>query len=553
MKQVSQKFAAFLVAAGTWNICFAQGAASGGGADGSRLVLVAIIALVLALVFAVIVVTADNLIRIKGRQLGFDEQKSGSLALFPAITDLFGSKRPSYAVDAPFIELKGGHSILLEGQVTSTEVQGISVNTFAVQPPDFRGIAPIPKMLVEPGQEVKAGDPLFYDKANPEVMFVAPVSGEIVSVNRGEKRAITEVVILADKEGVSYREFPSVDVQTASREELVAHLTASGVWPMIRQRPYQVLADPSQTPRDIFVSTFDSAPLAPDSAVLVKGREAAFQKGLEVLSALTDGYVYLGLDARGDTAPAKVFTGAQGVRKVWFKGDHPSGNVGIQIHHIKPVNAGDVVWTLDIQGVISIGQLIIGNRYDASRVVALCGDELTENVYVKTFQGAHIADLVQGRLREESSVRLISGDVLSGTKKAPDSFLGFFDDQITAIEEGDYYENFGWLVPTKARPTVSSSYFSSLFKDFHYHADTNTHGERRAFVVTGKYEDVLPMDLYPQQLLKAILVRDFEQMEGLGIYEVVEEDLALCEFVCTSKQPVQEILREGLEEMRAQG
>ena len=552
MKQVSHKFAALLLFLTTWQSLLAQDATGGSGADGSRLVLVAIIALVLALVFAVIIVTADNLIRIKGRQMGFDEQKSGSLALVPSIRELMHSKRPSYVGKAPYVELRSGHNILLEGEVSGTDVHAVQVNTFAVRPPDFRGIAPIPKMLVEPGQEVKAGDPLFFDKSNPDIMFVAPVSGEVVSVNRGEKRAITEVVILADKEGVSYKEFPSIDVEKASRDELVHHLMGSGIWPMIRQRPYQVIANPDVTPRDIFVSTFDTAPLAPDAGIQVKGRESAFQKGLDVLTRLTDGYVYLGLDARGVEAPAAAFTEAEGVRKVWFNGAHPAGNVGIQIHHIQPVNAGETVWTLDVQSVISIGQLIIGNRYDASRIVALTGDEFTENIYIKTAQGANIGDLIDGRLHD-GPVRLVSGDVLSGMKTTPEGFLGFFDDQITAIEEGDYYENFGWLVPTKARPTASTSYFSSIFKDFRYHADTNTHGERRAFVVTGKYEDVLPMDIYPQQLLKAIMVRDLEQMEGLGIYEVVEEDLALCEFVCTSKQPIQEILREGLEEMRAQG
>jgi Na+-transporting NADH:ubiquinone oxidoreductase subunit A len=551
LKQVLKFFQGLLLTTFISQPLFAQGAGEA-ASDGSRLVLVAIISLVLALVFAVIVVTADNLIRIKGRQIGFDEEKNGSLNLFPSLTDLFRGSRPGYAKQHPFFDLRSGHDILLEGQVTDSAVHDAQVNTFSVQPTDFHGIAPIPKMLVETGQEVKAGDSLFFDKSNPDIMFAAPVSGEVVAINRGEKRAITEVVILADKDGISYREFPSIDLSNTTREALQAHLMGSGVWPMIRQRPYLVLADPNRVPRDIFISTFDTAPLAPDAAVLVKGREDAFQKGLDALALLTDGHIYLGLDGRGEEPPSQAYTEAQGVRKVWFKGAHPAGNVGVQIHHVKPINGGETVWTLDVQAVISIGQLLLGNRFDATRIVALTGDECTENNYVRTAIGANIGDLVQDRLNE-GPVRIISGDVLTGTKKELTGFLGFFDDQITAIEEGDYYENFGWLVPTKARPTASSSYFSSIFGDFRYHADTNTHGEKRAFVVTGKYEDVLPMDVYPQQLLKAILVRDLEQMEGLGIYELVEEDVALCEFVCTSKQPIQEILREGLEEMRAQG
>lgn len=529
----------------------AQEASGDSGADGSRLVLVAIITLVLALVFAVIVVTADNLIRIKGRQVGFGDEESDSLSLIPSLRDIFRSKRPAYTDNAPFVELHDGHDILLEGEIESTRIEPLQVNTFAVQPTDFNGIAPIPKVMVEVGQEVKAGDSLFYDKSNPDIHYAAPVSGEVAAINRGEKRAITEVVILADKKGVSYRELPAMDPAKADREELLKHLMGSGVWPMIRQRPFQVVADPAITPRNIFISTFDTAPLAPDLNVIVEGQEQAFQKGLDALAKLTDGHVYLGMDGRKPEPPARAFTEAQGVRKVWFRGPHPAGNVGIQIHHIKPINQGDTVWTVDVQSVISIGKVFLENRFNATRIVALVGDELQEPKYASTYLGANVKDLVDDNLKEEH-VRFVSGDVLSGVRKDEDGFMGFFDDQLTVLEEGDYYENFGWLLPTKARPTTSNTYLSSFFGGLRYHADTNTHGERRAFVVTGRYDEMLPMDLYPQQLLKAILVKDLEQMEGLGIYEVVEEDLALCEFVCTSKQPVQEILREGLEEMRAQ-
>ena len=247
-----------------------------------------------------------------------------------------------------------------------------------------------------------------------------------------------------------------------------------------------------------------------------------------------------------------MFTEATGVEKRWFRGPHPSGNVGIQIHHIDPINAGDVVWTAGVQEVCSIGALFTDNRFDARRRIALTGAELAKTCYVDTYLGAHVKPLVDGNLKEHH-VRVVDGDVLSGKQVVPDDYMSFHGDQITVLLEGDYYEPFGWLLPLSPRPTTSGTIPTALLPKLKYRANTNTHGERRAYVVSGRYEKVLPMDMYPQQLMKAILVKDFERMEGLGLYELAPEDVALCEFVCTSKMPVQKITREGLDILREQG
>lgn len=532
-------------------LSFAFTASAQSSGDSSNYLLYALVAIAALILIAVILQVSDNLLRIEAKQMGAD--KSGeSFSLFPSLSKMFTPAPPDYVADAPIHRLKRGHDIALQGEAQDIIDDTVQVNTFAIQPKNFVGMSPIPKVTVEIGANVKAGDTLFFDKKRPEVKYAAPVSGEVIAVNRAEKRSIAEVVILKDKE-MEYRTFPSFDLDNGSKEELINYLLEGGVWPLIRQRPYNMVADPTEVPVNIFVSTFDSAPLAPDLNLLVQGKEAAFQKGLDVLNKLTGNSVYLGLDAREGREPADAFKHATGVEKNWFSGPHPSGNVGIQIHHTMPVDAQKKAWTVDVQGVITIGKLLSDGIYDASRIVAVVGAEIENPKYVRTYQGANIEDLVKGNIKE-GSVRLVSGDLLSGATKNGEGYLDFYDDQVSTIEEGDYYEMFGWLVPIAPRPTTSRTFPNFLYPaDYKFKPDTNTHGEKRAFVVTGRYESVLPMDIHPQQLMKSILVNDFERMEGLGIYELVEEDVALCEFVCTSKQPVQSILREGLNSMIEQG
>lgn len=506
-------------------------------------------ALALLIVIYIIVQVSENLMAIEAKRLGAD--KSGAnFSLFPQMRELFNAKQPGYVGGEPLFTLHKGFDINLEGEAAPQINTKVKASTYAVLPANFRGNSPIPKMEVEVGAIVKAGDPLFHDKSQPDIKYCAPVSGEVIAINRGEKRAIKEVVILADMD-MQYREFKAPDLGKCTREELVRFLLDSGVWPMIRRRPFDIIPDPTEVPRDIFISTFDTAPLAPDLNFVVEGKGAAFQKGLDVLGHLTSGKVFLGLDARGDNPPSAVFTQATGVEKYWFRGKHPAGNVGVQIHHIKPINTGDSVWVMGVQEVITLGTLFTEGRFDTARVIALTGAELEAPQYVKTYLGASISDLVKGNLKGKH-VRIISGDVLTGEHKAENGFLNYWDDQVTVIEEGDYYELFGWLIPGSLRPSLSRTYPNFLIPGAKFKADSNTHGEKRAFVVTGQYEEVLPMDIYPQHLMKAILAGNFEKMEGLGILELSEEDIALCEFACTSKQPLQHILRQGLDMMREQ-
>lgn len=510
-----------------------------------------VLATVVILFFGVMIQVSDNMLAIEAKRMGVKEQPEG-FSIFPSLTDIFPSKKPDFVGEEEhLIRLKQGHDILLEGAAEPKIEEARGVTTYAVTTSDFIGISPIPKMIVEVGDTVQAGDPLFYDKKRPEIIHTAPVSGEVIDIKRGAKRAIREVIILADKE-IQYKSFEVPDLEQAKREDIVQFMLESGAWTFLRQRPYNTTPDPEVIPRDVYISTFDTAPLAPDLNLVVKGREVAFQKGLDLLGKLTTGGVYLGLDGRKNAEPAAAFTQATGVQRNWFAGKHPAGNVGVQIHNIDPIVAGEVIWTPTVQDVIVLGELFLSGKYDTSRLVALTGAELKEAKYVRTHLGARLEELLKDNLANDH-IRIISGDVLSGIQRSKEEFLGVFDDQITVVEEGDDYEAFGWLLPIKPRPSVSGTFPTTFIPGMTFKAETNTHGEKRAFVVTGLYERMLPMDIYLQNLMKSTLIGDFEQMEGLGIYELVEEDVALAEFACVSKQPLQHILRDGLDKMRAEG
>lgn len=526
--------------------------AQGGEGELSNWFVYLILATVVILFFVVMIQVSDNMLAIEAKRMGIQDKTGRNFSLFPSFTDLFPKKVPAFVGEGEhLVALKQGHDILLEGAAANETKPAQSVTTYGVTITDFIGISPIPKILVEVGDQVKAGDPLFFDKKRPEIIHTAPVSGSVVEIRRGAKRSIQEIIIRADEE-MQFRAFDVPALETTSREDIVAFMLQSGAWTFLRQRPYNTMPDPQVTPRDIFISTFDTAPLAPDLNLVVAGREAAFQKGLDVLAQLTGGSVYLGLDGSKGTEVAAAFTQATGVVKNWFAGKHPAGNVGVQIHNTRPVSAGEVIWTPMVQDVITLGELFLTGQFNTTRLVALTGAELKAPQYVQTYLGANLGELLQDNLANDH-IRIISGDVLSGTQRSAEAFLGIFDDQVTVVEEGDDYEMFGWLLPIKPRPSVSGTFPTSFFPNMSFKADTNTHGEKRAFVVTGLYEQMLPMDIYPQHLMKSILVGDLEQMEGLGIYELVEEDIALAEFACVSKQPLQAILRDGLDKMRAEG
>lgn len=441
------------------------------------------------------------------------------------------------------IKIKKGLDIRLKGKAEKIMVKAEKAEYYAVKPIDFKNIRP--KLTVKVGDSVKAGTVLFYNKYLPDVRFTSPVSGLVHAVNRGERRAILEVVIEPDQD-MQYESFLKADPKTLSREQITENLLKSGLWPMIRQRPYGIIANPADKPKSIFISAFDTAPLAPDNDFIVKGNVEDFQAGIDAILKLTDGKVHLNVNA--DYPPSDVFTKTQSVQINKFTGPHPAGNVGVQIHHLDPVHKNSLVWTINPQDVITIGRLFLKGVYDASRIIALTGSEVLHPRYFKTMIGATIKNIIANNTAT-GNLRYISGNPLSGTKIPFDGYIGFYDSQVTVLPEGDKYEFFGWGMPGLNKFSASRAFFSWLNADKEYVIDTNYHGGERAYVMTGQYEKVVPMDILPVHLIKSIMVEDIEKMESLGIYEVIEEDFALCEFVCTSKIEVQSILKKGIELM----
>lgn len=443
------------------------------------------------------------------------------------------------------IKIKKGKDIHLVGVAQQTSSTRTVSSSFAIKPTDFKNL--VPKMVVKAGEELKAGDVLFQDKTNPDVKFTAPVSGEVAEIVRGERRAIQEVRILADSE-TKYKSFevPS----TLNAENVKALLLDSGLWAFMVQRPFGSIADPTATPKAIHISCFDSAPLGVDYNYTLGNDGDAFAKGLEAIKALTEGTVHLNINGNGTNAP--MFTEAKGVQINSFSGSHPAGLVGVQIHHTDPINKGDVVWTINPQHVVFIGRLLNTGKLDLSQHVAIAGSDVKNPQYVNTVLGVNVEAITKDNV-SNTNTRYISGNVLTGSNIGANGYVGYFDHLVSIIPEGNEYEFMGWLFPSYPRPTISNSLPISKFLKKSFVANTNPHGEERAFVMTGEYEKVLPMDVMPVQLLKSILAQDLEAMENLGIYEVIEEDLALCEFVCTSKIDVQKILSDGLELMAEEG
>lgn len=440
------------------------------------------------------------------------------------------------------ITLRKGLDINLQGKPEDSVADAPLASEYALSPLDFEGVTP--KLLVKAGDRVKAGTPLFFNKYNERVLFTSPVSGTVAAVNRGEKRKVLSVTVTPDAVQC-YEEFAKPDLKKASREEIVCLLLRSGLWPMIVQRPYGIIADPNDTPKAVFISAFDSAPLAPDYNFALRGEEQNLQAGIEVMRRLSGGKVHLSVRAGAEGQMAALV----GVELHRFAGKHPVGNVGVQIHHIDPVNKGESVWTVNIQDVAIIGRLVNEGRVDMTRVIAVAGSEVVKPRYCRVVAGAQTSSFLKGAIKPQKQgdrVRVISGNVLTGTKTSEEGYLGYYANMITVIPEGDKYELLGWAMPRFNKFSVSRAYFSWLFPRKAYKLDTNLNGGERPFVVTGLYDRYLPMDIYPMYLLKACLAGDIDKMENLGIYEVVEEDFALCEFVDPSKIEIQQIIRDGI-------
>ncbi len=439
------------------------------------------------------------------------------------------------------IKIKKGLDIKLLGEAEK-KVSEIFSSKFALKPPDFNGV--FPKLFVKEGDSVKAGTPVFFNKYRDNIIFTSPVSGKVTEIHRGAKRKMLEIRIEADGK-MEYESFGTSD-PGSFKEQVTEKLLKSGIWPYIRQRPYSIIANPEDDPKAIYISAFDSSPLAPDFDFLIENEEKAFQTGLDAISKLTSGKIHLNV-REGKTA-SNIFLQAKGVQVNRFAGPHPAGNVGVQIHHIDPINKGDIVWYLNPQDLIVIGKLFYEGKYDASKMIALTGSEVNNPQYYKVISGCSLLPIFENNLKSANS-RYISGNVLTGNKIDKDGYLGFYDKQVTVIPEGNYYEFLGWGMPRFDKFSFSKSFFSWLTPNKKYKLDTNLNGGHRAFVLTGEYEKVFPMNIYPMQLLKAIMVKDFDLMENLGIYEVDEEDFALCEFIDVSKTEMQATVREGLDFM----
>jgi Na+-transporting NADH:ubiquinone oxidoreductase subunit A len=443
------------------------------------------------------------------------------------------------------IKIKKGIDIHLVGEAKK-EVRNYEPQIFAIKPHDFIGV--IPKLHVAEGDEVKVGTVLFHDKKNEDVLFTSPVSGKVKEVVRGEKRVILKVVVESDGKNEAI-DFGKADPANVSRNEVIEKMIQSGTWTMLRQRPYSTIAKAQDNPKCIVVSMFDTAPMAPDNNFIIANQMEAVKAGAEALAKLTDGQVYLNVNSEETKKALEALKfSAKNISVNVFQGPHPAGNVSTQLNVLSPINKGEVVWYCYAQDIISIGNLFLTGNYDSKRIFAFTGSEVKEPVYYATRIGADLSGLYNNISSE--NVRIISGNVLTGTKINGNNVLGFYDTQVSVIPEGDHYQLFGWLAPNFKKFTSTNTMGASLCKKSRKVLDTNLNGGIRPLIMTGNFEKVFPFDIYPMQLIKACIIKDIDQMEELGIYEIDAEDFALCEVIDPSKTPIQQIIREGLELLR---
>ncbi|PSG91607.1 Na(+)-translocating NADH-quinone reductase subunit A [Aurantibacter aestuarii] len=441
------------------------------------------------------------------------------------------------------IKISKGLDIKLVGQAELTTETAILSNFYVVRPEDFHLVTP--KLVAKVGEKVKAGSTLFFDKANESIKFASPVSGEVVEIIRGEKRKVLAIKIQADKTQ-EFHDFGKLEA-SANAEAIKTRLLESGAWAFVKQRPYDVIAKPSSEPKSIFVSAYASAPLAADLDYTLAGKEAELQAAVSALAKLTAGKVHVSVGKKSNSP----FANLSDITLHKVSGPHPSGNVGTQINKLDPINKGEVVWTVSPQDLVIIGELLLTGKFNAERIIAFAGSSVKKPRYFKTKIGAEVSTMVYDNgVEQDGNDRIISGNVLSGKQVKPDGNLDYYSNVITVIPEGDDYEFFGWNKPIFNKVSTSRALtFSWLMPNKKFDLNTNTNGEHRAFVTTGSYEEVFPLDIFPLQILKACKYQDLDEMEALGMYEVAPEDFALTEFICVSKQPHQKIIREGLDLM----
>ncbi len=437
------------------------------------------------------------------------------------------------------IKLKRGFDINLKGKITDDNVvDSRASDTYAVVPDDFTGI--IPRMEKKEGEKVAAGEPLYHDKGDEKIKVTSPVSGTVKQVVRGDRRKIMAVVIEPDNEARS--------VTFDTRENPKALLLESGLWPMLRQRPYDIVPSSSARPRDIFITAFDSAPLAPSLKKILGDDVKFLSKAVEVLSTMTDGKVYLGCSPNDSITDTGAETNT-------FSGPHPAGNAGVQIANVKPVNKGEVVWTLDVVTAARIGKLFETGKMDYSTVVAVNGPGVDQPSYMKATMGCKLSSLLDGRLSDSGKeLRIISGNVLTGVRESIEGYLHAPYRHVTVINEINKKDEFmGWASLSPKKYSIYRVFTSGIFgRHKEVDLDAKLNGGERAIVLSGEYDNMLPMDIYAEFLIKAIIAFDIDKMEQLGIYEIAPEDFALAEYADTSKLELQRIVRNGLDKMRAE-
>ncbi|NDP20749.1 MAG: Na(+)-translocating NADH-quinone reductase subunit A [Paludibacter sp.] len=457
---------------------------------------------------------------------------------------------------ANLIKTKRGLDIQISGKAKEIIGNTLISDVVALIPDHYHGITP--KIIVKEGDTVKAGAPVFHDKTFSEMNFVAPVSGKIIAVNRGERRKVMSITIAPDAK-IDYEIFKSESIVNLNGEEIKSKLLTAGIWPFIKQRPYDVIANPTKSPKAIFISSFDSAPLAPNYEFVLEGQFSDFQTGIDALAKMTEGKVHLGIKAGSKSTD---FRSTKNVEITEYEGPHPIGNTGIQINQLDPINKGEVVWTVNALDVLFIGRYFNKGIVDFSRTIALTGPEVQEPQYYKTIIGTAVEPIIKGKVTTQIPLRYVSGNVLNGIKVEANGYLDPYASQITVIDEGnETHEMFGWAMPRFDKFSTSKSYFSgiveskifqSIFGKVNYKYDARLLGGVRAIIMSGEYDKVLPMDILPEFLIKAMIAGNIDKMEALGGYEIAPEDVALCEFVCTSKLPLQSIVRRALDTMKSE-
>ena len=440
------------------------------------------------------------------------------------------------------IIIKKGHDLKIKGSPENQISSSITVDKIALSPNSFRSIKP--KLIVNEGDTVNVGSPLFYDKLKPDVKWASPACGTVTLIEYGQRRVIKKIEIAIEEDKVdSFDVLSDSQFNSANREAILEYILNANLFPLIRQRPFNKVANPTDLPRDIFISGYNTAPLSVDIPTIIEDNRESFQVGLNALNKLTDGKVYLS---------SKNHMEFDNVVNQMISGPHPAGNVGIQIHHIKPLKPGQIIWTVNAQHVLTIGRLFQKGFYDPRIKVSIGGSGATNPQVVDTIFGANVKSLLKNQDLEESH-RIVSGDILTGVKVKTDDYLGFYDTSLSLINDNVKRPFLGMLSigSSSTKYSLTNSFFSSRSGNFDF--TTSQNGELRAMVPISSWEKVLPMDILPNPLYRAILAQDIEEMEQLGIWECDDEDFALCSFACPSKINVGSVIREGLSLLEREG